>query len=454
MPVYVNRTLNLKKIKLIGFDMDYTLVRYNIEIFERLAHQQAVRILVEDFGYPEGIRSLPFDKDRAIVGLVIDTRNGNMLKLSRFGKVKSACHGLEHIHYRKVRDLYQSVAIDLSHPDYIPLDTSFAISYGVLYSQLVDEKSRGMKLPDFRTLAQDIHSAINTAHQDGSIKDIVLDDLDRFVISDPKIPQLLERYADYGKKLMIITNSDYAYTRRILDYSITPHLKSHSHWSEVFDLVVTLADKPLFFQEQRRFLAIDPETGCMKNHEGPVTHGIYQGGWFKKLQNDMGLAGNEILYMGDHIYGDVVAIKKLCDWRTGLVLGDLERELEGIRKAKPIQSQIDELSKKKSRLEREINRLDIARYEGSDPEPGELDRLFENIEGINNRISVLLGEYRSNFNPIWGEVLRSGNEESRYADQIISYACVYMTRISDLFDYSPKTYFRPLRRTMAHEQDE
>jgi len=36
--VFVNRTLNLKKIKFIGLDMDHTLVRYNIENFERLSY--------------------------------------------------------------------------------------------------------------------------------------------------------------------------------------------------------------------------------------------------------------------------------------------------------------------------------------------------------------------------------------------------------------------------------
>jgi hypothetical protein len=36
--VYVNRTLNLKKIRYIGLDMDHTLVRYNSENFEKLSH--------------------------------------------------------------------------------------------------------------------------------------------------------------------------------------------------------------------------------------------------------------------------------------------------------------------------------------------------------------------------------------------------------------------------------
>ncbi len=36
--VYVNRTLNLKRIKYIGLDMDHTLIRYNSENFEQLSH--------------------------------------------------------------------------------------------------------------------------------------------------------------------------------------------------------------------------------------------------------------------------------------------------------------------------------------------------------------------------------------------------------------------------------
>ena len=451
MAVYVNRSLNLKKIKLIGFDMDHTLVRYNTRAFEKLAHSQAIRILIEQYGYPEEISTLSFDYKRAIVGLVIDSRNGNLLKLNRFGKVKTAFHGLKEIHYRQVQEFYQNIAVDLRNPDFIPLDTNFAISAGVLYSQLVDMYARGLKLPSFADIAKDANHAIDLAHIDGSIKNVLKNNFDRFIVSDPLIPRLLERYVDYGKKLMLITNSDYNYSRAILDYTITPFLGGNKKWIDLFDIVITLADKPGFFQGRHRFLKVDTENGTMTNYDGPITTGVYQGGWFKKIQTDLSLQGNEILYFGDHIYGDVVAIKKLCDWRTGLVLSDLEDEVQGVKNGASIQQEIEKLSMEKATLERKINQLDIARYEGRHPDRSGLDQLFENIEQINNRISELLGEYRKFFNPCWGEVLRAGLEESRYAEQVSNYACVYMTRISDLFDYSPKTYFRPPRRLLPHE---
>ena len=54
--VFVNRTLNLKKIKYIGLDMDHTLIRYNTENFERLSHSKIMEKLVGGKGYPEQIK--------------------------------------------------------------------------------------------------------------------------------------------------------------------------------------------------------------------------------------------------------------------------------------------------------------------------------------------------------------------------------------------------------------
>jgi hypothetical protein len=40
------------------------------------------------------------------------------------------------------------------------------------------------------------------------------------------------------------------------------------------------------------------------------------------------------------------------------------------------------------------------------------------------------------------------------ADQVEKYACLYVAKISDLMDYSPRTYFRPNRRVLPHEVEE
>lgn len=42
----------------------------------------------------------------------------------------------------------------------------------------------------------------------------------------------------------------------------------------------------------------------------------------------LGVKGKEILYMGDHIFGDILKSKKRQGWRTFLVVPELARELQ------------------------------------------------------------------------------------------------------------------------------
>lgn len=452
MGIFINRTLNLKKIKAIGFDMDYTIVRYHTQEFEKFTHQESLKKLVTEKNYPEEILNLKFDFNLVIQGIVIDKKNGNLLKVSRFGKVKSSYHGLTPVDFKEQQKIYGSGVIDLSDPQIQSLDTNFSVSNGVLYSQLVDLKTKGMKLPNFDQLADDIKEAIDICHQDGTLKGEVRRDIKRFIIQDEEVVKLLERYKKYGKKLLVITNSDYSYTKLLLDHTINPFLKNHKDWSELFDITITSAMKPRFFNIKTPFLAVDQQTGYLQNYEGKITKGIFQGGWAGKLQKDLELEGDEILYLGDHIYGDVVSIKKTFNWRTALVLDPLADEIEAVRKSAPVQAEINRLMSLKESLETKLNDYDLRKTElNEDVSKDEINKLFTEIDSVNHSISEALEEHRKYFNPYWGEMMRAGLEESRFADQVEKYACIYMTKVADLISYSPRTYFRPLRRTLPHE---
>jgi hypothetical protein len=285
-----------------------------------------------------------------------------------------------------------------------------------------------------------------------NFKNHVRENISKFIIQDPEVVALFERYKRYGKKLLVITNSDFNYTKLLLDYTINPFLKEHKDWSELFEITITLASKPSFFNSKNPFLAIDPLTGFMTNAEGKITKGIYQGGFAGKLQKDLGLEGDEILYLGDHIYGDVVSIKKTFNWRTALVLDPLTEEIDAIKKSAPIQREIDKQMHLKEILEVKLNDLDLKKHEfHEEVSKDEINNLFAEVEKVNAKISELLDEHKKYFNPYWGEMMRAGLEESRFADQVEKYACIYMTKVSDLIKYSPRTYFRPERRILPHE---
>ncbi len=455
MGIYVNRTLNMKQIAALGFDMDYTLVRYDSEAFEEMTYKEILKKLVEIKNYPKSITHLKFQFNLAIRGLVIDKPHGNVLKLSTYSKVKHAYHGLTEMDFKTQQKIYQGLVIDLNDSDrFAIVDTTFSISYCVLYMQIVDMKDKHpeLNLPDYKTIELDILEALDVSHRDGSLKSQVKKNVKKFIVQDPEIIESLERFKKHGKKLWVITNSDFEYSKLLLDYSVNPFLKEHKSWSELFSLVVTAAQKPRFFTDKMPLLQIDPETGLMRNHHGKIEDGVYQGGNAQTIQKNSGLSGEQILYLGDHIYGDVLQIKKTCNWRTALVIDELLHETTSLTESAGLSDEINILMMEKVQLEQKLDDLfDKEIEKGKKPDKLKVKAHFDKIEKVDKRIGKLIRAHSQYFNPYWGETMRAGVEPSRLAGQIEKYACIYMAKISDFCEYSPRTYYRPRKKTLPHE---
>lgn len=450
--VYVNRTLNLKKVRYIGLDMDHTLIRYKSLNFERLSHAKVIEKLLKK-GYPDAIRKLQFDDNFAIRGLIIDRAKGNLLKLNRYTAIRASSHGMKPLDFKAQQKLYRSTYIDLSTGDYMAVDTFFSYSLAVLFSQLVELKDTdtGHTYPEYVQLANDVLDAVDEAHRDGSLKEEVKRNLDHYIIKDEELVRSLEKYKKHGKKIFILTNSDYHYTKLLLDYAITPFLKEHKSWLDLFEFVITFAQKPRFFYENNRFLRVNPEDGTMTNLETKLTPGMYQGGNAKQFTSDLGLEGDDILYIGDHIYGDILRLKKDCNWRTAMVLEELAKEIQDNRKASPINDEIDTLMRRKEPLEDELTVLMTKKIDEGKIDDARVEALQKSISETDAQISGLIRKQHTMYNPNWGQMMRAGNEESYLAYQIERYACVYMPQLSDLLALSPRTYFRAPRRPLSHE---
>lgn len=453
--VFVNRTLNLKRIKYIGLDMDHTLIRYNSEAFEQLSHHIMKEKLISNKGYPEVLRSLPFKFDQAIRGLVIDRKKGNLLKVNRHSAIRASFHGTQAIDFKAQQKMYKSTYIDLSDNDYMAVDTTFSISLAILFAQIVDlkENRSDLHFPDFAVIADDVLDALDEGHRDGTIKNIVRDDLNKYILKDPTVVQGLETFKKHGKKIFILTNSDFYYSKLLLDYAINPFLKEHSSWQDLFELVITFAQKPKFFYGDQRFLKIDIQSGLMSNFDSKLMSGIYQGGNAAKFTSDLNLQGDEILYVGDHIYGDILRLKKDCNWRTAMVIEELNEEIISDEKALPVNLEIELLMEKKEPYETELTELmtnKVDRGTNNDARANELQKI---ITDIDTQISLLIKKQQMLYNPNWGQLMRSGNEESYFAYQVERYACIYMTKLVNLLELSPRTYFRAPRRLLPHEME-
>ncbi|MGZ3723412.1 MAG: HAD-IG family 5'-nucleotidase, partial [Bdellovibrionales bacterium] len=396
----------------------------------------------------------PQAMDRAIRGLVIDKMKGNILKLSRHSAIRVSYHGLTPIDFRSQARLYKSTYIDLRDSGFVSIDTAFSIAFAGLFMQLVDMKDKDEQstLPDYAHIFEDLNAVLDRAHRDGSLKNKVRENLDQYIIKDPAAVAGLERYKKHGKKLFLVTNSDFSYTKLLLDYTITPFVKEHKGWEDLFDSVITLAAKPRFFIDNQRFLRIDPKTGAMTNMDEKLVSGIFQGGSANVFTHDLGAEADEILYIGDHIYGDILRLKKDCAWRTALVVEELGDEIKKEHDAQPIIEKVNKLMEKKIPLEVRLDELISEQIEkGIKTNEDKIHGLLGEISEIDKAISPLIKQQQQAFNPYWGEVMRAGIEESYFAYQVDRFACVYMTKLEDLLSTSPRAYFRSPRRPLAHD---
>ena len=164
--VYCNRTLNMRSIHAVGFDMDYTLVHYDVVAWEARAYEH-VRQRLAERGLP--VKDLAFDAQQFARGLVVDLQEGNIVKANRFGYVTQASHGTTMLTHEQQRAAYSQVWIDLSEPRWVFLNTLFSLSESCLYGQLVDRFDRGdiTGIDDCRALYQTVNEQINAAHLEG-----------------------------------------------------------------------------------------------------------------------------------------------------------------------------------------------------------------------------------------------------------------------------------------------
>lgn len=460
--IFCNRTLNMRSIKAIGYDMDYTLVHYNVEAWEGRAYKYLKQNLL-GLGWP--IEHLVFDPSAAIRGLVLDLELGNTLKVNRFGYVKRAAHGMELMDYRTMKRTYSRTIVDLSSPRFVFLNTFFSISEACMYSQLVDllDEDKLGEMITYEVLYDKVRRALDRAHLEGMLKADIMADPEQYVVLDEKLALTLLDQKEAGKRLMVITNSEWPYTEFMMSYALDRFLPKNMTWRDVFELVVVSSRKPVFFSDNNPMLEVIPENGLLKAFVGDLEEGrVYFGGNARAIESYLGISGDQILYVGDHIFTDVNISKSILRWRTALVLRELDSEVAAIDTAQKRQQQIDALMDKKERLEDEYSqlRLELQRKQAkygprTKNKPGDLRDKMNNVRDklveLDNQIAPLVIDESGTHNLKWGHLLRTGKDKSHLTRQIERYADIYMSKVSNFMDYTPFMYFRAPRGTLPHD---
>lgn len=473
--VFVNRNLNMARVELIGFDMDYTLAIYHLRRLEQLSYDLTVDRLVNQCGYDESIRAIPYDHHFVLRGVFVDKLRGNLLKIDRFGHVGRAYHGRRLLTDDEIQRLYRNERIRMKSTDYAWIDTLFALPEACLLAGIIDlyETKLNREL-DYRKLNDDIREAIDTVHRDNSLKTLIRKEISKYIFKDEELGPALHKLRSGGKRLFVLTNSLWDYTNAVMSYLLDGVLPEYPSWRNYFDFIVTGGAKPAFFSEQRPFLVVDPasEDNKILGEATALERGkIYQGGNLLDFERFTGHAGESVLYVGDHIYGDILKSKKTSMWRTCMIVQEIEDELSYLEVRRAEVDRLQEIEQLQARLDDEIaprkaqlNQIE-RRLERENPPPrlreeleanfkavkGELDRLRRAMRECTEIAKILEADIEKGFNPFWGLHFKEGNENSRFGEQVEQYACLYTSRVSNFVFYSPLHWFRSQREVMPHE---
>eukprot|EP00967_Tisochrysis_lutea_P065732 scaffold85535_cov37-Tisochrysis_lutea.AAC.2 len=432
-------------------------------------------------GFP--VSGLHLDPELVCRGIIVDTEQGNLLKADRFGYVRRGMHGTKQLSDEKIRAEYSQEAVDLRDSRWVFLNTMFSVSEGCLYAQLVDRLDSGALLADaqppfdavrcssYSQLYQAVSKALYKAHVASRLKDEVMQDPLSFVHLDPATCEALLDQRDAGKKLALVTNSDWVYTQKVMSSIYNPFLPAGMDWTNLFDLVVVSACKPEFFTTDRRpVYELATEDGYLRQHFRFEEGKIFAGGNARMLQKCFQVTGEEILYVGDHIFSDVNMAKKGLRWRTCLIMQELEKEVEGLSLGLEKQNAIRQLfsvrnqhaavlNRLRNDLTKRLNGRDGAGNSASPPRSAEdsrkdIETLQGTVEALNDELDQLLREEGGHVNKYWGYMSRAGfADTSHLMRQIQKYADIYTSRVSNFLPYTPYALFSSPRHALAHDMD-
>jgi len=483
--IFVNRNLRMDDIEALGFDMDHTLALYNRGSFEQLTHDLAVQYLVEWRGYPDFIRDIHYNPDVVIRGLVVDKRHGNLLKMDFHNYIAKAMHGTRQLDHSERRKLYRRSRVNLHSDRYKSFDTLFSMPEGSLFSALIDLRAEDSQGPLGRLktaqIFDDVRACVDKAHRDGSLKSIITKDLSRYFVWDPDLPATLLRFRALGKKVFLVTNSEYSYTESVMQYLLG---QSGYDWKELFDLIVVESKKPAFFLEKKDPEVI-PAPECPERKDF-----VFRGGNATWVEQFLGANGDQVLYFGDHTYGDILKSKRTVGWRTAMIVQELEQEIAANRRLLYQRRERNGLLARKQDLALDRDHLrflletldgngtkDVVEVEGIKglhyrlPElevwfkmSKEEKRLHrEGMQRVLEGLDYMSAQYRQRIeelsrvideghNRYWGSLFREGNENSRFGRQVREFACIYTSRVSNFLAYSGNTYFIAPEERMPHER--
>uniref|UniRef100_A0A6V7M5V7 5'-nucleotidase domain-containing protein 1 n=1 Tax=Bracon brevicornis TaxID=1563983 RepID=A0A6V7M5V7_9HYME len=341
----------------IGFDLDHTLLRYNITNLVRMEYECLSEFLVKQRGYDPEYLYKPLTGDAIDFmqkGLILDLDKGNILKISADGTILLASHGTKMLTTRQIEETYtnngQWEALKLLTNDPVavwngPVSLKlralldyFDMPFALVFARAVDALDAKNSIPHY-DIWPDICAAAVDMYDRGQFKK----DAGNFFPQLKKNPEkylhkcsqntinwlkLLRNKKNNRKLTFLITGSNADFTNFTATYAMG------SDWKSLFDVIVCFAKKPGFFTESRPFWSVSGETHqeVEKISDTKIVQGgMYSQGNWNGLKEFLSRTCNnpspKCLYIGDNLIQDIYVPSKFCGLDTVVINEEYHAEI-------------------------------------------------------------------------------------------------------------------------------
>ena len=358
------------------------------------------------------------------------------------------------------------------------MDTLFHFVDASLFASLVQMKDSGkfqfLNKKEYQEIYRHVRECVDLCHRDGVIKDEVAKNPEKYMIIDEGMIPMLKEFRNNGVKVFLLTNSYWEHTSVAMNYlyhekKVDEEVMRKNEWMELFDIIVVGACKPAFLVDPYlNLFRVIHKDGSLLNTDGLFEieamgengaqsflkiGNTFQGGNWKHLTALLETeAGEQILYVGDHLYSDVLRSKRELGWRSVFIMPEIVEEMEAFHSQRSLQQKIIELRKLRDELS--LYGDLIRRSENlNDPCVQEkLSNIALDDEKIKNVLTSLADMYHGSFHHIWGMMFQAGYQDSRFAYFVQNYACLYTAKASNIGLASTSRSFRTSAEMLPHDK--
>jgi len=289
-------------------------------------------------------------------------------------------------------------------------------------------------------LHDDVRDIIETIHSSGELHNMIMLNPALFLDKNSALGDYLLSLRACGKMTFLLTNSPLPFVNVGLQYMLSDWLSAHHmpSWRQLFDVIIVSAKKPSFYHRSASFRKVNIQTGLLsvESVNSFDVGSVYSEGSLQEFTRITNKTGHHVIYMGDHIFSDLMAPSKTARWKTAAIIKEIRPEIQKMN-SPAFNSALNSLL--------DVDRLIRFGQRCRDPES---KFIFSQLKSRREQLKRTLYEMS---NTHFGSVFRTTSHRSEFFSEVCRFADIYTSAVTNFSHYPTDYCFYVDREFFPHE---